>query len=349
MSIIKYNKDDGEIDGKSPDVFIDIEKETEFTVPTEEDAPKTIFEESLESFGSDSEEIQDSEKMKKKLSPVLIIRNTILVVCAAVVIGCGVYLIKNIHDKVKGEQLYSDLQQEFIDPTLFVGEQNGAVPKLKKMSAKRVLALGESSADSPFIDASNEDMLQEMKAKLHSLSSRNGDTYGWIYIPNSRINYPVVQGKDNDHYLNTTFDGIGSVVGAIFADFTNSKNVLENFNTVLYGHNITSGIMFHDVVQFVKDEYYFKNTLIYLYTFDGVYIYEPFAVFQAEPTFHYFHTNFANAGTFVDFLYEMQRTSLYNKGMDFDENTRILTLSTCINSFDNLRYAVQAKLVQVIR
>ncbi len=89
------------------------------------------------------------------------------------------------------------------------------------------------------------------------LRERNPDTVGWIRIPDTRIDYPIVQSTDNEKYLHTDFDGNESVYGAVYLD-CDSKADFSGWNNPLYGHHMKDGSMFKDVVKF-KDENFFKE------------------------------------------------------------------------------------------
>lgn len=80
------------------------------------------------------------------------------------------------------------------------------------------------------------------------LSSINNDYRFWINIDNTVIDYPVVQGEDNDIYLKHNFNNEKSISGTVFVDYRNSLN--EDRNIVIYGHNMRNGSMFSDLNKF---------------------------------------------------------------------------------------------------
>ena len=65
----------------------------------------------------------------------------------------------------------------------------------------------------------------------------NPDTVGWLTVNNTKINYPVVKGKDNDYYLKRDYNQNKNSMGWIYMDYRNSINILSQ-NTIIYGHNI---------------------------------------------------------------------------------------------------------------
>lgn len=115
----------------------------------------------------------------------------------------------------------------------------------------------ENTVDGRRKETDEEEMPYESPIDFEMLSSMNPDIAGWIRIPDTRINYPIVQGRDNDTYLYKSFSGEDADAGCIFLDFE-SRRDLRGYNNILYGHNMKDGSMFRDVVRY-KDEDYFKE------------------------------------------------------------------------------------------
>lgn len=335
------------------------ENDLEFTKNPGDENASDPFLNSLDKL-SEKDIPTDSKPKAKKKKKASLLTSVILGISCAVFVGCAVYLVFDQINKKVGGDMYDEMADKYFDGISFVEEgeieeeeekDTGAVRRLSKASsASKVLCLSDRIALGANVVTGNYDeQLQQMRASLTALSEQNPDTYGWIQVPGTRINYPITQSNDNDWYLKHAHDGSYSVLGSVFADYRNNTEIYRNFNTVLYGHNITDGKMFHDVEMFYNDEEFFQNTLIYVYTMDGVYVYEPFAIYLTEATYNYFRTEFGAAEHFVDFAYMMKSNSKYEKDMDFVRTDRMLTLSTCKNSFDQIwRYSLQAKLVQVI-
>lgn len=94
------------------------------------------------------------------------------------------------------------------------------------------------------------------------LSQINPDYSGWIFIPGTSVNYPVVYPKDNSEYLNKTFEGEKNSCGCLF--FEASCPPFSSENTVIYGHNMKSGEMFGSLKKYREKEFFRKNKTIYL-------------------------------------------------------------------------------------
>jgi len=293
---------------------------------------------------------------KKKKTKGDIVRNVILVICIAIVIACAAYLVWNLTSKQQGKEFYDDLSSDWDNIFDEPEQDTGVVATLRSMSSARtILCLRDrleagDNAGGLNVETGSDSRVDAIRAKLVSLREKYPDLYGWISIEGTTIDYPMMQGNDNDYYLHKAADKSNSVNGAIFVDYRNNKEIVRNFNTVIYGHNLMTGGMFHDVeICFYRNEEMFRNSYIYIYTMEGVYVYEPFAIYATKADYHYFRTEFANTDQFLAFANEMKRNSIYQKDVEFISGDRIITLSTCTNNIEgDGRYALQAKLVQVI-
>lgn len=123
----------------------------------------------------------------------------------------------------------------------------------------------------------------DLKVNFKGLSSINADVASWIYMPGVDISYPVVRGKDNDYYLQHTFEKNVSLSGAIFMDYQDSPD-LVGFNTFIYGHNMRNGTMFGSLKKYLQDATLIQNApYFYLYLKDGsVKKYRIFAYYQDD-------------------------------------------------------------------
>lgn len=101
-----------------------------------------------------------------------------------------------------------------------------------------------------------------------SLRAVNPDIVAWVKIPDTAIDYPVVQATDNDYYLHHAFNRDTSSSGCPFLDAGNSSDLLDN-NSFIYGHNMRNGSMFHDLSKFTDNDYFSSHPYVYIATPDG--------------------------------------------------------------------------------
>lgn len=178
----------------------------------------------------------------------------------------------------------------------------------------------------------------------------NADIYSWIYIPDTGIDYPVLQHPEElDYYLEYNIDGSKGRPGCIYTQRMNSKDWTDK-NTVIYGHNMwTNGTMFNHLHYYEDAAFFEENPYIYIYTEDTLKAYQIFAAYEYsdrnvlmvndtstdESYLRYLDSIFENEGL----------NNNFDTGVEFDARDRIITLSTCIKNKDTRRYLVQAVLV----
>lgn len=186
---------------------------------------------------------------------------------------------------------------------------------------------------------SNNDK-SDINEKLFNI---NKDFVFWIKLDNTNIDYPVVQGKDNNYYLNKDFYGKDSSSGAIFMDSCNDFD--SDKNVVLYGHNMKNKTMFSQIERF-KDEYFWnENNKIRIFKDSKELIYEVFSVYVAKSSDDYLRKNFDKEEDFTEYINEVKSKSLYSSNVTVHVTDKIITLSTCSYEFKNARTVVYGKQV----
>lgn len=106
---------------------------------------------------------------------------------------------------------------------------------------------------------------EERKIDFEKLKKKNPDIVGWVYAKGTSIDYPIVQGKDNEEYLHKDFNQKKSSSGTIFLDYNCDKNFSSD-NNIVYGHHMKNGTMFADLLKFREQSFLKKYDEIILYT-----------------------------------------------------------------------------------
>ncbi|WP_300278139.1 class B sortase [Peptacetobacter sp.] len=177
------------------------------------------------------------------------------------------------------------------------------------------------------------------------LKNINPDYRLWLFVENTNINYPVVSYGNNDYYLFRDFLGEDSKSGTLFMDYRN--NFEEDKSTVIYGHNMKNKTMFNNLELFKEKSFWNKNSLIHIYRGDYEYIYKPFSIFVAEPSFDYVRVGFNGENDFNDYINIVKKHSTFwDNNSNLTLNDKILTLSTCSYEFNDARTVLQAKLIK---
>lgn len=179
---------------------------------------------------------------------------------------------------------------------------------------------------------------------VNDLLAINPDTVGWIKVNNTRMDYPVVQSKNNSYYLNRDFKQKKNSMGWIFMDYRNNNTDLDK-NTIIYGHNIKGGIMFGGITNMFSNYYLSKeeNNYITFNTKDKNMRWRIFSMYKINETSDYTQTEFASDEEYQSFINMIQSRSQYRFDVTVTPNDKIITLSTCFSS--KTRSVVHAVLI----
>lgn len=217
-----------------------------------------------------------------------------------------------------------------------------AVPEDTRNAATGICAAGELIWMPEMVE--DDPVLEDLrKTDLNALREVNPDVVGWIRIPDTKVNYPVVQGMDNQYYLKHTWKGNVNSVGAIFMDH-NASPSLTDFNTLIYGHNMRSGSMFAALRSYGRQSYYDAHPYVYLLTDNGAFRFEIFSAHRAELDDPAYGLSFRQRETRENFLRDAADKSAIETGITPGIRDRILTLSTCSGAGYETRWVVQARL-----
>ncbi len=179
-----------------------------------------------------------------------------------------------------------------------------------------------------------------------ALRQVNEDVAGWIYCEGTVINYPVVQGEDNDFYLHRAYDKTYSSPGSIFADANNQADFADA-NTILYGHHMKNGSMFAGLSDWAGQAYYEEHPVMWLLTPEQNYKIELFSGYTAVAGSDVY-TIFPEAGDELNtYLKGALANSDFRADIELKEGDRYVLLSTCAYVFENARYVLHGRLVAV--
>ena len=191
-------------------------------------------------------------------------------------------------------------------------------------------------------------ILVEEEYEFTELIEFNEDTIGWISIEGTLIDYPIVQASDNCYYLTHACNRDESNHGSIFMDYHNAADFSDS-HTIIYGHNMKDGSMFHDLIEYSDQDFLNEHIYIKIYSPTGHYKWAVFSTYTTEPDFNYLQTEFDSPEEYSDFLNALLSHSEFSdKKIQVTAEDRILTLSTCSNDFENGRRVVHAKLVEEV-
>lgn len=252
-----------------------------------------------------------------------IIRKIIIVFCVAVIAYSGYNLLSLYLEYRAIDQASQELVDEYVTPN--EDDQEEEQPDANPVEQPVVYEPGHSSID------------------FESLLIRNNEIVGWIEIPDTRVDYPVLFPSSPNEYLYADIDHEYFRAGSIFLDSRMSDPFNCN-NTVIYGHNMKNGSMFHNIKQYVNQEFAQEHPYVYFYQMDGsILAYKVVGAGVIKAT-NEFYINYN-----IDLQEYYQKIQAYSSiSVEFDttKSNPVIMLSTCATgSSDELnRYVVHAVL-----
>lgn len=177
--------------------------------------------------------------------------------------------------------------------------------------------------------------------------SVNDDVYAWIRIADTNIDYPILQHEtDDSYYLEHTIDGVEGYPGSIYTEKVNAKD-FSDFNTLIYGHDMRDGSMFKHLHKFEDYEFFETHDTVLIYTETETKSYRVYAAViydNRHIMYTYDNDNMEDRTAFIQSLKEIGgKGSYFREGMTIDENSKLITMSTCITGQPDKRYIVLAE------
>ncbi len=166
-------------------------------------------------------------------------------------------------------------------------------------------------------------------APLAAAEAVNDATVAWLTIPGTHIDYPIVQGQDNDFYLHHGFDGAYNYeLGCPFLDYRCDPSMMGD-NAIVYGHNIEGQRMFADIALYQEQTFLEDCPIAVLMTPNGQHTVRFFAYMRVQSTAPVYQTVFVTASdkrAYIDYIFD---TASYALNLEIQEDDPLLLLSTC--------------------
>lgn len=163
---------------------------------------------------------------------------------------------------------------------------------------------------------------------LNTLRQTNEDVLGWIFLPQSRISYPLMRSHDNEDYLHKTWDGTPNSAGSIFLEQHSSPDFTD-FHSLIYGHNMGDGSMFNELHKFAWQDIADGYPYVYI-ALDGLVLcYEVFSAYEASIYSDAYRLSFADDSAKEAAIAEYKTLSEVSLALTPTAQDHLLTLSTC--------------------
>ncbi|MGN0390821.1 MAG: class B sortase [Wujia sp.] len=277
-----------------------------------------------------------AKKENKKSNKKKIAYNITLAILICIFIGSAGYLafyfLQSKHSEDQFEELETLIDE--YDPSAQVsGDSAGVNPE-------------DTVSGITFVDVDGV----QVQARMEKIYRKNHDFVGWLSIEDTKISYPVMQTpEDEEYYIRRDFYGESSSAGTLFAD-TESDIKKPSDNILIYGHNMKTGTMFHDLLKYEDASFYNNHKYIQFDTIYGDGTYEVIAAFRTkiraedEAGFRYYHFfNAEDASQFDDYVKNCKDLTPYDISTNASYGDTLLTLSTCAYHTTNGRFVVVAK------
>lgn len=168
----------------------------------------------------------------------------------------------------------------------------------------------------------NDFKQEDIEVDFKKLKNMNDETIAWIKIDEINLSTPIVQTTNNDYYLEYNFNKQKNKCGTLFMDCKNNKDFTSP-NTVIYGHNLYTGMMFGDLKQIFNGEHG-NDIKIHIYTPNKNLNYKIFSAYQEEPNLNIIAQNITEK-----YIQNLKAKSKINFGEIPSNITNIVTLVTC--------------------
>lgn len=254
------------------------------------------------------EEQTIKKKKKKKINVKKIMRNILLCILIFIFLFSVINLIRWAIYNKNADSMSKDLKQKYFSEDI-------DVENIRNDNDSNINKIFQNPID------------------FNELKKINEDVVGWIRIENTDIDYPILQSKDNEYYLHKDINRKYSTCGWIFMDCKNTNNFIDK-NTVLYGHNIKSGIMFYDL-QKVLNNKLGNKIIIEIFTPKEKLEYRVYSSYLEQPEEYAIKSNLVEESDVQDYIKEMLARSSIPYNIVPDKTDKLITLSTCDNSGKN--------------
>ncbi len=254
--------------------------------------------------------------------------NLFLILLIAVLLVALLFCVYRIYTLETQKDTYtSDLEKmREARPGILEGEEGEAA----EVSGEETL--GDSDAD---------------KGYLSDALAVNPDTVAWIYIPDTEIDFPVMQTDDNEYYLRHAFSGLYSVYGCPFLDMRNNADFTD-FVSIIYGHNTVNDTVFAPLLEFTDQEYLENHDSGLLILNDEIYRVNFFACSVTDSNSELYTVAFTSKAGKQAYIEEIKNTAVSFTDIDEElSDERLLLLSTCSEEYENARTILIGSLEQI--
>lgn len=180
---------------------------------------------------------------------------------------------------------------------------------------------------------------------FEELRAINPEVFGWLNVYGTNIDYPLVQGEDNDKYVNTNVDGEYSLIGSLFLDCRNEAD-FSDFNSIIYGHHMAQNRMFGEIADFKEPEYFDSHPYGSLFYGGRTYGLEFFAFLEVDAYDDVYSPGMEGEEARGAYLDRIWGLALNKRELKLDAEERLVLLSTCTSGMTNGRHILAGRITE---
>lgn len=232
----------------------------------------------------------------------------------------------------------------FYDMVLLPRQNRELAEELKEEFPEDISPGGPSSGETPQQAGKEPEVAC---VDLSSLRARYPAVRGWLTIPDTGIDYPVLQSSmdEPEYYLRRNYKGDYDINGSLFLQADCS--LTESGNRIIYGHNMNSGAMFGNLEQYAAKSYWQAHPNVFLQTEEGMEVYVVAAVLKADVSmFPFQQAAFQHQRDAEAYVELAKAQALFETGVDGADCETVLTLVTCSYEWKEARNIVVAVKIQ---
>jgi len=174
----------------------------------------------------------------------------------------------------------------------------------------------------------------------------NSELIAWVRLPDTVIDYPIVQTNNNTRYLSHLFDGTSSRLGSLFMDYEN-KGQFSDQHILIYGHDMQDGSMFGTLKNYTSSAYYKEHPEALIFMPDGgIYRLVIFAAARMPAFRSELPVSFDSDKEFLDYVAKIRSLSAFATDITIEANDHVVSLCTCVSDSTEYRFIVSGKLVK---
>ena len=266
------------------------------------------------------------------------IRRVLMIILAAIFLFCGGTVAVVQHQYAVSKRLYRAASNNFTEAVDLSAEKTGSDTQTSN-TGKKPSRLNDGIYRLP--------ENAPIKVDFEALKKINPDVDGWIYCPETVIDYPVMHGATNDTYLHHSYDGTYNASGSIFVDERNQRNFADPV-TILYGHHMASGAMFATLSWWQMKTFLDEHPVMWLLTPEQDYKVQLFSAYDTSAYSDTYDIPPYSGGDVLTYLWHVESYSPYHIGVDLDPNAHYILMSTCAYIFEDARSVLHGKLLPVM-